>query len=65
MTSLLNFIKIYQLVQKLLGGGHTDRLVISQASLSFGRKVGLDTLPGVTIAAAVGLTSRLSSIFKV
>jgi hypothetical protein len=25
MTSLLNFIKIYQLVQKLLGGGHTDR----------------------------------------
>jgi hypothetical protein len=29
MTSLLNFIKIYQLVQKLLGGtqtedGHTD-----------------------------------------
>jgi hypothetical protein len=29
MTSLLNFIKIYQLVQKLLGGGHTDRQVIS------------------------------------
>jgi hypothetical protein len=25
MTSLLNFIKIYQLVQKLLGGTHTDR----------------------------------------
>jgi hypothetical protein len=24
-ASLLNFIKIYQLVQKLLGGGHTDR----------------------------------------
>jgi hypothetical protein len=25
MTSLLNFIKIYQLVQKLLEGWHTDR----------------------------------------
>jgi hypothetical protein len=25
MTSRLNFIKIYQLVQKLLGGTHTDR----------------------------------------
>jgi hypothetical protein len=44
MTSLLNFIKIYQLVQKLLGGTQTgrqtDRLVISFASLSFLRKVG-------------------------
>jgi hypothetical protein len=31
MTSLLNFIKIYQLFQKLLWGTHrqTDRLVIS------------------------------------
>jgi hypothetical protein len=38
MTSLLNFINIYQLVQKLLGG--TGRLVILQASLSFLRKVG-------------------------
>jgi hypothetical protein len=34
MTSLLNSIKIYQLVQKLLGDTQTDRLVISEASLS-------------------------------
>jgi hypothetical protein len=50
MTFLLNFIKIYQLVQKLLGDtrrqtdrrtdGQTDRQVISQASPSFLRKVG-------------------------
>jgi len=36
MTSLLNFIKIYQLVQKLIGGGgqthrQTHRMVISLA----------------------------------
>jgi hypothetical protein len=42
MISLLSFIKIYQLVQKLLGGTHrqSDRLVTSQASLSFSRKLG-------------------------
>jgi hypothetical protein len=36
MTFLPNFIKIYQLVQKLLGGGHrqTDRLVISHKQRS-------------------------------
>jgi hypothetical protein len=33
MTSLLNFIKIFQLVQKLMWGTdrHTDRMVISLA----------------------------------
>jgi hypothetical protein len=48
MASLLNFIKIYQLVQKLLGGTHrqTDRLVISEASLSFLRRVRLKTEQG-------------------
>jgi hypothetical protein len=46
MTSLLNFIKIYQLVEKLMGGDrctdtHTDRMVMSLAYiLSLGRKVG-------------------------
>jgi hypothetical protein len=39
MTSLLNSIKIYKLVQKLGGRGHRDRMVISYASLSFSRKV--------------------------
>jgi hypothetical protein len=31
VTFLLNFIKIYQFIQKLLGGTHrqTDRMVIS------------------------------------
>jgi hypothetical protein len=37
MTSLLNFTKIYQLVQKLLGGGHrqTDRQTGDLISLTF------------------------------
>jgi hypothetical protein len=37
MTSLLNFTKIYQLVQKLLGGTHrqTDRQTGDLISLSF------------------------------
>jgi hypothetical protein len=36
MTSLLNFIKIYQFVQKLLGGGgHTDRQTGDLTSLTF------------------------------
>jgi hypothetical protein len=37
MTSLLNYIKIYQFVQKLLGGTHrqTDRLVISKPHFPF------------------------------
>jgi hypothetical protein len=37
MTSLLNFIKIYQLVQKLLGGGggDTDRQTGVLISLTF------------------------------
>jgi hypothetical protein len=40
MTSLPNFIKIYRLVQKLIGG-HTDRKVSSLASIfPLGRKVG-------------------------
>jgi hypothetical protein len=34
MTSSLNFIKIYQLVQKLLGG-HTDRQTGDLISLTF------------------------------
>jgi hypothetical protein len=41
VISLLNFIKIYQLFQKLIGGRHTDRLVISFAYIFLlGRKVG-------------------------
>jgi hypothetical protein len=37
MTSLLNFIKIYQLVQKLFGGTHrqTDRQTGELISLNF------------------------------
>jgi hypothetical protein len=35
MTSLLNFIKIYQLVQKLLGGTQTDRQTGGLISLTF------------------------------
>jgi hypothetical protein len=36
MTFLLNFIKIYQLVPKLLGGGgHTDRQTGDLISLTF------------------------------
>jgi hypothetical protein len=35
MTSMLNLIKIYQLVQKLLGGGHTDRQDGDLISLTF------------------------------
>jgi hypothetical protein len=35
MTALLNFIKIYQLVQKLLGGTQTDRETGDLISLTF------------------------------
>jgi hypothetical protein len=36
MTSLLNFINIYQLVQNLRGGGRqTDRMVMSLAHIFF------------------------------
>jgi hypothetical protein len=35
MTSLLNFIKIYRLVQTLLGGGDTDRQTGDLISLTF------------------------------
>jgi hypothetical protein len=40
MTSLLNFIKIYGLVQKLLGGTHRQTDWWSHKPLSFLRKVG-------------------------
>jgi ribosomal protein S3AE len=41
MTSLLNVIKIYQLVQKLIGGQIHRRMVISLAYIfPLGRKVG-------------------------
>jgi hypothetical protein len=43
MSSLLNFTKIYNLVQKLTGEGdrHTDRMVTSLACIfPLGRKVG-------------------------
>jgi hypothetical protein len=47
ITCLLNFIKIYQSVQKLGGGGahtRTDRLVNSQASFDFLMKGGLKVI---------------------
>jgi hypothetical protein len=41
MTSQLNFIEIYLLVQTLLGGTHTDRTVALAHIFPLGRKVGL------------------------
>jgi hypothetical protein len=38
LTSLLNFIKIYQMVQKLIGDIHTDMMDILLASVSFRKK---------------------------
>jgi hypothetical protein len=45
MTSLLNFIKIYQLVQKLLGGPHrqTDRQTDGHADTQTDRQAGRQT----------------------
>jgi hypothetical protein len=40
MNSLLNFIEIYQLVQKLLGGGHANRQTDRQIDRQTGRQIG-------------------------